>query len=44
MILLIKHTAEWKLISQKNQTQINKYNILKNKISRQQQKRLEIQS
>ena len=43
MILLIKHTAEWKLISQKNQTQINKYNILKNK-SRQQQKRLEIQS
>ena len=27
MIILIKNTAEWELIHQKNQMQINKYNI-----------------
>ena len=31
MILLIKHTADWKLIRQKNQTKINKDNIRENK-------------
>ena len=30
MILLIKHMVDWELICQKNQEQINKYNIQKN--------------
>ena len=30
MILLTKQTADWTLIRQKNQTQMNKYNICKN--------------
>ena len=31
MILLMKHKANWKLICQQNQTQINKDNISKNR-------------
>ena len=31
MILPIKHTVDWELIRQKNQTQINKYNIRNNR-------------
>ena len=30
MILLIKHEVDWELIRQRNQTKINKNNILKN--------------
>ena len=31
MILLIKHTVDWELIRQQNQTKINKYMIRKNR-------------
>ena len=31
MILPIKHKVDWELIRQKNQAQINKYNICKNR-------------
>ena len=31
MILQIKHTVDWELLFQRKQTQINKYNIRKNR-------------
>ena len=31
MILPIEHTVDWELIRQKNQTQIKKYNVCKNR-------------
>ena len=30
IIILIKHTEDWQLIPQQNQSQINKYNIRQN--------------